>query len=373
MGKHADWLCYIAPDGSNEAAKRIFCLRYDGCIAFTDNETGTGGRGGRALAADDVLARGGKGTLGDFPRSPTVGVDGNLWLPADLAPRATLRVMVVGDDGKRLGGIGVATTVVAPEHAIDAPLPVAFARTLREGDAELQGVPARGLGFVLTIERATVALPPAAVRIEGTTARLTVPTQSRHQARARTSESAVIATLKNLSAAQRQCQASGVIDADNNGVGEYGTFAELSGRDNVRGGKLRITPPILSTVFGEVANGVVTWRGYCFRIFLPAKDTSAVAELADGGADAKAVDAAQAETLWCAYAWPAEVGVTARAFFIDQAGHVLACPNADGRYSGVAKAPAAGAARAAGKSERLNERCAANGAGIDGQQWQIVN
>jgi hypothetical protein len=43
-------------------------------------------------------------------------------------------------------------------------------------------------------------------------------------------EMAAIASLKNISSAQAQCQASGVIDSNNNGQGEYGFFAELAGR-----------------------------------------------------------------------------------------------------------------------------------------------
>ena len=46
-------------------------------------------------------------------------------------------------------------------------------------------------------------------------------------ARLNANESAAIATLKNISSAQSQCQASAVIDANGNGAGEYGFFGEL--------------------------------------------------------------------------------------------------------------------------------------------------
>ena len=49
-------------------------------------------------------------------------------------------------------------------------------------------------------------------------------------ARLNANESAAIATLKNISSGQAQCQASGAIDANGNGQGEYGFFGELSGR-----------------------------------------------------------------------------------------------------------------------------------------------
>ena len=53
-------------------------------------------------------------------------------------------------------------------------------------------------------------------------------------ARLTANESAAIATLKNISSAQAQCQSSAVIDTNGNGAGEYGFFAELSGRVGVR-------------------------------------------------------------------------------------------------------------------------------------------
>ena len=53
-------------------------------------------------------------------------------------------------------------------------------------------------------------------------------------ARLNANESAAIATLKNISSSQSQCQASGVVDANNNGAGEYGYFGELSGAVGVR-------------------------------------------------------------------------------------------------------------------------------------------
>ena len=54
-------------------------------------------------------------------------------------------------------------------------------------------------------------------------------------ARLNANESAAIATLKNISSGQSQCQASGVIDTNSNGSGEYGYFGELSGRTKGKG------------------------------------------------------------------------------------------------------------------------------------------
>ena len=55
-------------------------------------------------------------------------------------------------------------------------------------------------------------------------------------ARLNANESAAIATLKNISSAQSQCQASGVSDTNANGQGEYGYFGELAGRVGIRDG-----------------------------------------------------------------------------------------------------------------------------------------
>jgi hypothetical protein len=69
-----------------------------------------------------------------------------------------------------------------------------------------------------------------------------------------------------------------------------------------------------------------------------------------------------------------ESGVTGqRAFFIDQSGDVIACPNGDGRYSGKGKAPEANAARQAGSTGDLGAPCAIGVAGADGQTWTVVN
>ena len=85
-------------------------------------------------------------------------------------------------------------------------------------------------------------------------------------ARLNANESAAIATLKNISSSQSQCQASGVIDANSNGAGEYGFFGELSGRVAIRGGTATITPPVLSTAFGNVAASRVTRSGYLLQM-----------------------------------------------------------------------------------------------------------
>ena len=345
-------LCYLVPKGPS-AGRRLLCVRGDGMIAFSDNSVGTSGRDGRALLADDVLGQGGKGTLSDFPRTPGRGRDGNFWLPAEQLPKAVLRLRVVDERGEPLGAVGIATAIGDP--GFDQALPAGICRTRFEGDAVLQGPPARGLRFVYEENGDTLPLPAGAVVIDGSSARITVSRDLRRALHLKRNEQAAIATLKNIGSGQAQCQASSIIDVNGNGRGEYGTFAELTGRDVVRGGKFAMSPPVLSTSFQRVERGAVQRSGYCFCIFLPGKDGAPVAELAGGGPDVGAIDAARAETEWCVYAWPIEAGVTGqRVFLIDQSGDVRSTANDGGRYSGLDQRPAGDAVRS------------------DGQTWKVI-
>lgn len=184
-------------------------------------------------------------------------------------------------------------------------------------------------------------------------------------------ESAAMATLMNISSAQAQCQASGVIDTDGDGSGEFGSFGELSGAVPIRGshGVTRITPPVLSAAFGNVKDGVVIRSGYVFRMFLPQTPQGLCApEAPDGGADRIGVDSDLAELRWRAYAWPTEAGKTGtRAFFVDQSGDVLACSNAR-NWSGPGFGPDANAALLPGEPWQS----AANEVGSSGDRWVVV-
>jgi prepilin-type N-terminal cleavage/methylation domain-containing protein len=197
-------------------------------------------------------------------------------------------------------------------------------------------------------------------------------------ARLNANESAAIATLKNISSAQSQCQASAVIDVNNNGAGEYGFFGELSGKTAVRAATQTISPPVLSTAFGNVANSQVTRSGYIFQMYLPTATATGVTEAATGGdaANAQGVDASQAETLWCCYAWPAVQGNSGkRSFFVNQGGDVLST-NHNGLttpYNGTTTPPAYNAAFSATASAFMGMAVAANTVGQDGGRWTVVN
>jgi prepilin-type N-terminal cleavage/methylation domain-containing protein len=202
-------------------------------------------------------------------------------------------------------------------------------------------------------------------------------------ARISANESAAIATMKNLTSSQAQVQASGVIDANGNGAGEYGYFQELSGVRNVKTGSPatgegtnRVTPPTLSGAFGNVdANGRVLRSGYYFEMYLPGANASWEDE--DPRTSAyPAVDASFSEVLWAAYAWPASFGNSGkRAFFCNQAGDVLQCPNATTRYSGTTSFPAPAAVLRASATNKtsMSHSLAVNSTGNDGNFWTVTN
>ncbi|MFM1872032.1 MAG: hypothetical protein RL398_1454 [Planctomycetota bacterium] len=194
------------------------------------------------------------------------------------------------------------------------------------------------------------------------------------QARRNHNESAALATLKNISSAQSQCQASGAIDVNGNGAGEYGFFAELAGSVELPGGKGRMAPPVLSKAFAEVVRGQVRRGGYIFAMVLPRSDCRGVREGSDGGRDgAESVDPGQAEALWACYAWPIDRDRSGtRAFFVNQAGDVLATNGRVRAYDGDRLPMPWDAAFALTAEGTMASPVAANTVGKDGNTWVVM-
>lgn len=170
-------------------------------------------------------------------------------------------------------------------------------------------------------------------------------------ARVGANETSAIATLRNIASAQAQFQGSSKCDQDTDGEGEYGFFAELSGLLAPRGAATVITPPVLSGIFQNINNGMVTKSGYVFQMHLPGPAGVPVAEAAAGGLGGGAVDDDLCEGVWVAYAWPAVNQSTGnRAFVVNQSGDVLATDNtgATQAYSGTTSVPAGIAAFSGG-------------------------
>jgi prepilin-type N-terminal cleavage/methylation domain-containing protein len=189
-------------------------------------------------------------------------------------------------------------------------------------------------------------------------------------ARLSSNETAAIGTLRNVISGQSQFQTTARADENNNGIGEYGTFGEMSGGVGVRGAAL-LNPTVLSTAFRTVnANGEVARSGYLFAMYLPDVAGDGVPEAAGGGAD-PTIDADLAETTWCCYAWPANFGSTGnRTFFVNQGGDIIATE--DDVYSASGSGPASNSAFAPGGGATITGNVATGMTGRDGNFWRQV-
>ena len=219
------------------------------------------------------------------------------------------------------------------------------------------------------------------------------------EARMSINENQAIATLRAIAAGQQQLRASGAIDTDDDGGGEYGYFGELAGAvpmrimDHSAGlpalGSLQndlLFPPILAAAFGSVVSdgrghGVVERAGYYFKIFLPGPTADGiipgVPEAPTGGTSPDNLGASwsstNAEDLWCAYAWPVKSGKSGkRAFFINQAGDIEETVNAGNRYSGLNSTPEFDAALSLDSPRDMGAPLAIrDGRGNDGLTWLL--
>ena len=179
-------------------------------------------------------------------------------------------------------------------------------------------------------------------------------------------ENAAIATLRSISAAQSQLQASSAIDTDADGGGEYGFFGELTGMALARTydpgafgpapGAVAadlLDPPLLPMTFGDIvadagAEGCVERQGYYFKIYLPGPTVGGATPglpedgtAANGGARPGDVGigtwgSENCEVFWAAYAWPVDAEKTGkRVFFINQEGNPIQCDNREQVYEGL--------------------------------------
>jgi prepilin-type N-terminal cleavage/methylation domain-containing protein len=195
-------------------------------------------------------------------------------------------------------------------------------------------------------------------------------------ARLNANETAAVATLRNISSAQAQFQASSHADYDADGTGEFGVFGELSAADNVRGTTSTISPSVLSGAFKSVdAEGEVSRSGYLFQIFLPNGVGLGIPEDNGGGiADPTTLDADLCETTWCCYAWPANYNNSGnRTFFVNQTGDVTACDFEDYSGGGDAQANLTAGAALMGVDVNITGNVAIGVSGADGQLWKQVN
>lgn len=193
-------------------------------------------------------------------------------------------------------------------------------------------------------------------------------------ARLNANETAAIATLRNISSAQAQFQATSKGDQDNDGTGEFGCFTELSGAINVRGSATvgRLNPPVLSGAFRTptAATGFVSRSGYYFAIYLP--EPGGTGTVADVPAfDFTTLDEDLCETTWCCYAWPVNYGNSGnRCFMVNQTGDVVSSEFSG--YTGVT-GPNANAGFITSTVDSITGLTAVGTTGGDTRIWRQVN
>ena len=208
------------------------------------------------------------------------------------------------------------------------------------------------------------------------------------EAKLSANETNAIATLRNLASCQAHIQTSGKIDCDRDGIGEYGTFLELTGSAGVRNGfaegkgdfskqGTNVNPPIMAqSLAGADASGVVRKSGYCFRIFLP--DAAAPSRFTHETGPAEKIGLAGgtanvlvdlAEMTWCAYAWPETIGDTGRrAFFTNQAGDVMQSSNEAAKWEGAKSPPG----NSAFLGDGITAPVAVGTRARDGDVWKVA-
>lgn len=159
---------------------------------------------------------------------------------------------------------------------------------------------------------------------------------------------AAAATLRGLAAGQAECRLRVRIDVDSDGVGEYGTLAELMGLAGIRRdpvgasrGPESVSPAFAPTLTEARTGGIFAKTGYLFRIHLPGKGGGMTHEGRPGDPLTGPVDTDAAEGRWSCYAWPQIAGASGRrAFYVDASGEVWCTLNEDRRYSGDTAVPA---------------------------------
>jgi len=193
-------------------------------------------------------------------------------------------------------------------------------------------------------------------------------------ARLNANETSAISTLRNISTAQAQFQASSKADADNDGTGEFGYFGELSGGVGVRGGTV-MNPPVLSGAFRTLnASGMVSRSGYIFAVSLPSPSGHGYAEAPHpGGIPGLPLDSDLAETTWVCYSWPANYGNSGnRTFFVNQTGDITSAD--DSSYTGSVSYPfLQGAAFMTTNPVSITGQVAVGTTGNDTNMWRSVN
>ncbi|MEK7486138.1 MAG: hypothetical protein AABZ60_17585 [Planctomycetota bacterium] len=177
-----------------------------------------------------------------------------------------------------------------------------------------------------------------------------------------TNEKTILALLKNLVESQKQFQYANELDADQDGVGEYGWLQELSGRVPLRNSSLPTKNPFLPPWIGFQAQqqqGTILSSGYCFKMYLPSISGPALHEPEFFEWSPNSVNSSQdadlQELCWIAYAWPFAPGKTGkRCFAVNQNGDFFV--SEDSPYQGWHFIPSPEACFMLGKTSLDNKK-----------------
>jgi hypothetical protein len=140
-----------------------------------------------------------------------------------------------------------------------------------------------------------------------------------------------------------------------------------------------LAPACMSASFANVAGGVISKSGYVFQVWIGGPTVgTAVPGVAEDPTGGKLLppwtDPQNAETYWCAYAWPMSLGGTGRStYFISNDGQTLTYRNTGApTYSGPLGGPTFDAAYSVAGD--MTAPLALGGAmGSDGNRWVILN
>lgn len=152
----------------------------------------------------------------------------------------------------------------------------------------------------------------------------------RDQAPTNEDEVLMIATLRDLAAAQHRFREACVLDTDGDGLGEFGFLGELAGSCRLRAdafGNLSsqaLLDPELPLDFASISQRTATVHNYHVQVLLPAAGGGWVEESRDGGGAKCRIAADLAEQVFVAIAWPTHQTTSKRALYLTHQGQVLA-------------------------------------------------
>ena len=168
------------------------------------------------------------------------------------------------------------------------------------------------------------------------------------RARISANEGSTGGSLRNLATSQEQFRTGANVDLDQNGIGEYGVWNELTGFAVCRGATgVKCDPALMTSALAAGATEVyATKSGYCYQMWLPTAAAActtdnAIVDAADGS------DAEFQENNWICYAWPIKWKSSGiRAFAVDVSAEPAATANTTGAYDNATagKVPAFNAA-----------------------------